>query len=264
MAFGDYVRVLRTYWRSILAVTVLGAAVGAGITFVLTPQYTATASVLFTPNGEDTGGQDRAYSATYVQGRMVNYADLVRSDAVLAPVVDLSDLDLEQTPKQLADKVSAEFAPTATVLDINVEDSSKSQATAIAKAVAQSLITQVARFEQITPDVEDGVVEAPRSAVTGSLIVDPVEPDSASSPKLQLWLAAGTMLGLVLALAIALLRSYLATRKGTTAAATGEPEPQRSQPLPPASAYTPVPAALEPTTEARIESPQRSGRRTRR
>ena len=206
MAFGDYVRVLRTFWKSILAVTLLGIAVGGGVTFAITPMYTATAQVLFTANAPgDGGGQDIAFGQSYVQGRMINYADLVTREFVLGPVVSLPELGLDKTPKQLGEHVSAEFAPTSTILTINVEDESRDQAARIAAAVAQSLIAQVATAELQAP-VIDGEATEPRSLVNGQLVASPSAPSSPSSPKLQLFLAAGAMFGLIVGVALALIR----------------------------------------------------------
>ncbi len=264
MAFGDYVRVLRTYWKSILAVTVLGAAVGAGITFVMTPMYTASAQVLFTPDIGDGGGQDMAFAGTYAQGRMVNYADLVKSEKVLGPVVDQDDLRLNETPKQLSERVSGEFTTGSTVMTVNVEDENAETARKVAGAVAQSLITQVAAAELQAP-IQDGQARAPRSSVTGVQISNPVKPDSASSPDLKLYAAGGTMLGLLLALAIALVRFVRSTSRPRPSVATAGQPVVPPRPVVPQVPAPPAPSVL--TAMAQTEAPtnpKRSGKRTRR
>lgn len=282
MAFGDYVRVLRTYWRSILAVTVLGIAVGGVLTFAITPQYTATAQVLFTAtmNADDTG-QDIAYGSTYTQSRMVNYQSLVTSDRVLAPVVSSASddnsvgLDLDLTPKQLREKVSADFAPTSTVLNVNVEDESAEEAVRLATAIADSLDIQV-RIDELEKQPEDGTVAPPRSRVEASVITEPTEPGSPSSPKLQLYLVGGALLGLLLALAVALIRNARAGRppkapkqpkvkkNAVTAPTVVPPAP----PAPPAAIVPPTPpvppAPVAPATPAVPQNTKRSGKRTRR
>lgn len=258
MAFGDYVRVLRMYWRSILAVTALGIAVGCGATLAITPMYTATAQVLFTATAGDGGGQDLAFGQTYVQGRMINYRDLVQQEYVLGPVVSLPELDLTQTPKQLAEHVSAEFTPTSTILVINVEDESRQQSARIATAVAQSLVAQVAAAELQAP-VIDGEASEPRSLVTGQLVSTPSAPDSPSSPNLQLFAVAGAMFGLILGLAIALTRFV---RRGKApkpvAAPAAAPVAQPPGVLPP----PPPPFVPQPPLQP-AEKPQ-NPKRTRR
>lgn len=261
MAFGDYVRVLRTYWKSILIVTVLGAAVGAGITFVMTPMYTASSQVLFTPDIGDGGGQDMAFAGTYAQGRMVNYQELVKSERVLGPVVDQADLGLSETPKQLSERVSGEFTTGSTVMTINVEDENAETARKVAGAVAQSLIVQVAATELQAP-IQDGEAQAPRSSVTGTQISNPVKPDSASSPDLKLYAAGGTMLGLLLALAIALVR-YL--RRPAAAAVQPALPIHPAPPAPPAPPAVQVPSVLTAMGQTEAPTnPKRSGKRTRR
>lgn len=276
MAFGDYVRVLRIYWKSILAVTVLGIALGGASTFAVTPMYTATAQVLFTANAGDGGGQDLAFGQTYVQGRMINYQDLVSQEYVLGPVVSLPELGLTQTPKQLGEHVTAEFVPTSTILAIHVEDESKEMSARIATAVSQSLIAQVATAELQAP-VVDGKASEPRSLVTGQLVASPTAPDSPSSPNVQLFLVAGAMFGLILALAIALTRFV---RRGKAPKPAQQPKPAEKlgpppAPVPPAAAKPSIPGVLPPppptfspqTPLQPAEKPQnlkRSGRRQRR
>lgn len=275
MAFGDYVRVLRTYWRSILAVTVLGILLGGGATLAVTPMYTASAQVLFTANAGDGGGQDLAFGQTYVQGRMINYRDLARQEYVLGPVVSLPELGLTQTPKQLSEHVSAEFVPTSTILVIDVEDESKRKSAQIATAVAQSLIAQVAAAELQAP-VIDGKASEPRSLVTGQLVSTPSAPDSPSSPNLQLYLVAGAMFGLILGLAIALMRFVRRDRGVKTIPAPAPPKPPAPAPAPapkpPVPGVLPPPPPVAPTfvpqtplqPAEKPQNPKRSGRRTRR
>jgi succinoglycan biosynthesis transport protein ExoP len=265
VAFGDYVRVLRTFWRSILAVTVLGAVIGAGVTFLLTPKYTATTQVLFTADSGDGSGQDVAYGQTYAQGRMINYQDLARSEQVLGPVVDTLHLGL--TPRKLAEEVSSDFPATSTTLNLHVEDTSATEATKIVSAVAQSLIVQVARVELRTAPT-DGTATAPTSRVTGLQTTTPVKPTSASSPKLQLYLVGGAMLGLILALAQALVRFV----RGNA-----EPEPARQPQVQQVAPAALVPGAANPlspppppaqtsvlTATGSPASTKRAGRRLRR
>jgi capsular polysaccharide biosynthesis protein len=203
LTFSDYVRVLRTYWKSIVLLTVIGAGVAVGATVAITPTYTATAQVLFTANTGTLSGQDLAYGATYTQSRMIAYQGLVKTPQVLGVVV--SDLDLTETPTQLADHVSASFEPTSTLLTVAVDNGNAALATRIVRSVANSLLTTVSSVEQ-RPDKIDKTTGAPISAVTGALVTDPSQPTSPSSPHMQLDVAAGILLGLLLGLALAAIR----------------------------------------------------------
>jgi succinoglycan biosynthesis transport protein ExoP len=281
VAFGDYVRVLRTFWKSILAVTFLGAVVGGLLTFAVTPQYTASAQVLFTANtAGGQGGQDLAYGSTYVQSRMINYQSLANSDRVLAPVVSPPSQDssvglaLHLTPKQLSSRVTADFVPTSTVLTVHVTDPSADQATSIVDAVAKSLIIQVA-IAELEAAPANGTVTPQTSAVTGSLITEPSKPTSPTSPNLQLFLVGGLFLGLLLALAIAVFRfvrwgTEPRTPKPTKVAVSA---PLYTPPPPPAVPPTAVqPPAVQPPAGSPIAGsplqpapkPLRSGKRLRR
>jgi capsular polysaccharide biosynthesis protein len=175
LTFSDYVRVLGTYWKPIVLLTVTGAGVAVGATLAITPTYTASAQVLFTANTGTLSGQDLAYGATYTQSRMIAYQGLVKTPQVLGVVV--SNLDLTETPTQLADHVSAAFAPTSTLLTVEVDNTNAALATRIVRSVANSLLTTVSSIEQ-RPDKLDKTAGAPISAVTGALVTDPSQPTS--------------------------------------------------------------------------------------
>src|ERR1700712_4554363 len=109
---------MRTYWRSVVLVPAVGIGAALGVSFAMTPQYTASAQVLFTPVSSTASGQDLAFTAQYVQARMVVYQGLVGTPRVLGIVV--STLNLGLTPGELAKHVSAEFPPGSTLLTIMV------------------------------------------------------------------------------------------------------------------------------------------------
>jgi len=270
VAFGDYVRVLRKYWITILVATLLGILVAGIATIAITPKYTATASVLFTPDSGTGEGQDLAFAGNYAQGRMVNYQALAASDTVLGPVVSADSagnpfgLDLQQTPEQLSENVSAEFAPGSTTLTISVADESAQDAAKIAAAVANSLILQVRIIERQSQNDADGTVSTPVSSVNGSLINEPTVPGSASSPSLQLFLVAGALFGLLLGLAIAFLQFF---RSNQEPKSETPPVPQpASASTAPAQFQTPPPPPQEPLFQptAKPQNPKRLGRRQRR
>ena len=243
MTFGDYVRMLRTYWKSMLVVTLVGVLVAVGVTALLTPKYTAKAGVLFTAVASDSDGQSLAFAQQYTQSRMVVYRDLVDTPQVLGVVV--SNLDLEVTPTKLADRVSADFDAASTLLTISVKDTSATRATRIAGAVAQSLAAAVSTFEKQPTSAggEDGnpQIAASVARVNGQLVSDPTKPTSPSFPSWKLNLVAGLVLGLVLAAAQAAIRyvraGYVSFADGPVApvvpaappAPAADPKPKRTR-----------------------------------
>lgn len=270
MTFGDYVRLIRTYWRSVVATIVIGIGAAVGLSFAMTAQYTASAQVLFTAVSNTASGQDLAYTGQYTQDRMVVYQGLVTTPEVLGEVVD--SLGLDETATKLADHVSAAFTPTSTLLTIKVEDPDAARATRIARAVSRSLIDAVAQVEvQQDPTVktdDKGV-----SRVAGQLVSEPTEPTSPTSPDFQRNIAAGALLGLILGLGQAAIRFLRAGLGAGLGAGGTRPERRRwrlpfaSKPKSPAPVVAPVAASLQPPkapSPAKPKPQKRPGKRTRR
>ncbi|MCW2786131.1 MAG: polysaccharide biosynthesis tyrosine autokinase [Marmoricola sp.] len=247
MAFDDYVQMLRIYWKSVIFATLLGFAAALGAALLVTPTYTSTAQVLFTAQSTNPNGQNIAFASTYAQGRMIAYQGLVKTPQILGPVI--GTLSLDDTPVGLAKEVTAAYAPTSTLLSIDVVDKRPARATQIARAVANSLIKTVAEIETQAPSTSN---PDPTTTVAGKLVTDPAEPVDPTSPNIQLDTVAGTMVGLLLGLAIAALR-YLRRRSGSTR------EPKVKEPREPKPPRIPKPARAN-----RPPAPKRPGKRTRR
>ncbi len=282
MTFGDYVQALRTFWRSILSVFLVALGIALGVTLLTTETYTASSQVLFTPAGPGaTGGQDLASAQQYTQARMVVYQELVTTPQVLGSVVN--DLDLDRTPSGLADDVSAEFERASTLLTISVEDESASRAARIVSTVSGSLIDEVGEIETRTNPAAKSTEDPEIQVVTGRLVSDPPDPTDPTSPDLQLNLAAGALLGLILGLAQAGARFLKERSAPAGPAKTKKPQKPKNERSffgrtpKPAAAMTasapvaaPQPPPLPPTppsTPPRTAKPKpqkRPGKRTRR
>lgn len=196
----DYIRVLRKRWQFIVLLTVV-AVLGAGAASVLaTPEYEARTQLFVSTQASGTAGE-LLQGSNFTQQRVKSYADVVTSPVVLEPVV--SDLGLEETPRELAERVSAE-APLDTVLiNISVRDASPEQAARIANAVGESFTTVITELEEPT---DDG------SSPVRISTVDPASvPEAPVSPNTPLNLALGLLVGLALGVGAAVLRETLDT-----------------------------------------------------
>ncbi|SDQ68480.1 polysaccharide biosynthesis tyrosine autokinase [Quadrisphaera sp. DSM 44207] len=202
MELGDYMRILRKRWLSVLVITVLGVAAAAAATLLATPQYRATTQLFVSAQTGDSGS-DLLQGGNFAEARVQSYADIATSQSVLGPVI--ADLGLETTPAALAQRVEA-VAPAGTVLiDITATDPSPEQAATIAEAVTASLIEVVRTLEQPS----DAATAAPvRITSTQGAVV----PSSPAWPREELNLALGLVLGLGAAVAVVLLREVLDTR----------------------------------------------------
>lgn len=202
MELGDYVRILRKRWLSVLVITLLGLAAAAAATLLATPQYQATTQLFVSTQSGDSGS-DLLQGGNFAQARVQSYADIATSQTVLAPVI--SSLDLATTPSALARRVEA-VAPSGTVLiDITVTDPSPERAAAIADAVTSSLTDVVGRLEQPLGGTTQPPVRISRTA-------DAAVPSTPSSPHQVLNLAVGLLLGLGGGVVLVVLREVLDTR----------------------------------------------------
>lgn len=201
MELADYLRVLRKYWISILAVTIGGIAIAGAASMLMRPVYTASASIFFTVHTTGTAGELNQGS-TYAANQVKSYAQLATTPIVLEPVI--TKLGLETTAATLGERITA-AAPTSTaIINIEVTGNDSEETALISNAVAQQLIVIV---DQLSPQTQDG------TKVVRATIVSPASvPTQWTSPRVNLNLALGGLIGLMLGLGQAVLRSRLDTR----------------------------------------------------
>ena len=198
MEIQDYLKFLKARWI-IIAVTVIVAILGAlGASLLTTPLYESSARMFVSTSG-GTSVSETYQGNLFSQQRVASYSELVTSEALAARVLDVLPLGL--TPAQLASKVTASSTPDTVLFDITVTDSSPARARDIANAMATELITQVRELE--TP--EDG--GAPSAGVKtfqqAAASAAPVSPSTKRN------LALGAAVGLLLGIALAVLRDRL-------------------------------------------------------
>nr|WP_244637171.1 polysaccharide biosynthesis tyrosine autokinase [Frigoribacterium sp. CFBP 13712] len=200
----DYIRILRKGWILIVAVTLVGVAAGALSSILSTPKYVSSTQLFVSVQSSDaSSATDLVQGSSAAQQKVRSYIDVVTSTAVLTPVIE--QLGLDTSAKGLASQITAE-SPTSTVLiNITVEDSEPQRAAAIANAVSQSFAAVV------VDDLESPTGGGP-SLVKIATIEPAVTAGSPSSPRTTINLVLGFLVGLVLGVAAAVLRSTLDTR----------------------------------------------------
>jgi receptor protein-tyrosine kinase len=194
----DYVRVLRRRWRIIVSCVVLSLVAATIVTFAMTPLYASTAGLFVsTP----TSGSEAYQGSLFSAQRITSYADLATGQELSRRVSQR--LDLQTTPKELSEQITASVVPETVNLDITVTDPDPETAQLLAQTTAEELTTFVDELE--TPR---GEVNAPIKLTivdAASLPVEPVSP----RPLRNLGLAGA--LGLLLGLGLAVLRELLDT-----------------------------------------------------
>lgn len=198
MEIQDYLKILKARWI-IIGVTVVVAILGAlGASLLATPQYESSARMFVSTSGGASVGE--AYQGNlFSQQRVASYSELVTSEALAARVLGV--LPLALTPSQLAAKVRASSTPDTVLFDIVVTDSSPTQAREIANAMATELTAQVRELE--TP--ENG--GSPSAGV--KTFQEAAASEAPVTPKTKRNIALGTVVGLLLGIALALVRDRL-------------------------------------------------------
>jgi capsular exopolysaccharide synthesis family protein len=238
-----YLRLARAAWALLLAGLVLGAGVAFGVSSLLPEQYTATTQLFVSTTGADDLSA-AVQGNYYAQGKVASYASLVTSKELATAVID--DLGLDATPHQVMSRLSATVVPDTTILDVTVTDDSAQGALDVARSIDTEFADLVDQLETPRGDTT--------SPIKITVIATPELPAGPSSPNLRANVALGAVLGLVLAVLVAVVRDRLDTTvkdDEEVTARTGAPVIGH---LPVAAelshGHPPVPHALSPAAEA--------------
>jgi receptor protein-tyrosine kinase len=181
----------------IVAMLTIGAT--ALFTLRVTPQYASSARLFISTPESNT---DQAYSGgLFSQARVTSYADLLTGEEISRRVVDR--LNLEESPRDLAEQITAVAKPETVVLSITVTDSGPERAQLLTQTVSEEFVRYVKELE--TPE---GQTTAP---VKASIVDRATAPDEPVSPRPVRNLALAAALGLVLGAGAAILRETLDT-----------------------------------------------------
>lgn len=178
----------------------------AAYTFTRTPQYTATAQLIATYRGtaNDTNANSYNAGASYIQSQIQTYPELVKTEAILQPVID--DLGLDITVNALAQMVTASNPTDTMLLSVSVVNTNPKMASNIANSVAENLRKQVSGT-LYGEDTDKAV-----SPIDLTVVQQAYVPASPSSPNIKMNLVIGILGGIVLGVIIAVVRD-LADRR---------------------------------------------------
>lgn len=197
----DYIRVLRKGWILIVTLTLIGVAIGAAYSITRTPEYQATSKVFVSVQSGSTVS-DLNQGGNFLQNQVKSYADAITTPVVLQPVI--ASLGLDTDPESLAKRITASAPLDTVIVEITATDANPRQAAEIANAVASSFQNTVSNLVQSTAE---GVTPVKVTLLQQALI-----PGAPFSPNVPLNIVLGGAIGLVLGLAISVLREVLDTR----------------------------------------------------
>ncbi|WP_082521216.1 polysaccharide biosynthesis tyrosine autokinase [Rhodococcus sp. Leaf278] len=198
MEIREYGRILRAGWWIVALAMVVGIVGGWAYTFVTTPQYQACARLFVTTEGGSSVGE--AYQNNlFSQERVTSYAGLATSTQVAQRAIN--QLQLDMSPDELRSRVTATPIDKTVLLDLCATDADPAVAQVLTNAVAGQLTQLVQELE---------TSQRGGSPAAGATIVDQGDvPAAPIGMGLTTVLGLGAAIGLVVGLALALLRGLL-------------------------------------------------------
>lgn len=206
MTLRDFLKLTRRRLGTILVCTLLGAVAAAGLLLVTPTTYSAqaTAYVRVSVPNTTTGSTDSNsyFAASQLANQKVKaFVSVFTSQSVAESVI--KELELDTTPAELADRVSASNAPNSLTIVVTATGDSPAQAQSVADAVVKQSAIQVKSLEGETSPVQV-VMMTPASLSQITKTPSPVK-----------YLGAGIVAGLIVGFAIAFARQHFDTRLRT-------------------------------------------------
>lgn len=211
ITLADLIAMVRKHFVGALITCLVVVVATAAYTFLVPKKYEATAQLLAMAgqNIVDAGNSNAAQlsaGASYLNSQIATYPQLVKTEAVLQPVID--KLGLEETASDLAEQITATNPSNTMMVNITAETRDPQMSQDIANAVADSLSSQVSTNLK--------TLDKDKAPVTLSVVQEAQFPESQSSPKTKLFLAAGLVLGIILGVVYAVVRELLNTKVSST------------------------------------------------
>ena len=200
MDLRDYLTILRQRWLLIVSVTLTVIALAALVTWRTTPQY-ASSTDLFISTAQASDDNQALQGSQFSLQRVKSYAEMVNQNEITRRVIQR--LDLDETPSELSNQISASTQLDTVILTITVTDPSPERAQRIAETTADVFVGYVGELE--TPPGKD------QATIKATVTNQATEPTSPVSPQPVRNLGLGLVLGLLLGTGIAVLRETLDT-----------------------------------------------------
>lgn len=221
MDLADYLRVLRVYWKAIVAFTLLCTLAAAGWTVLQPKIYSSDSSGIVVTPGSDNVSLSLA-GDSLAKAKVKNYESVAKSRLVADRVI--ASLGLDTTADALLGSISVKVPLDTAEIRVTAESTDPATAQRVADAWVNGLAAQVEAIET-APAGDAGAASgasassdagAPAGATATAVRVLPlgkaVLPSAPTSPNLKLNLALGALVGLALGVAYAVVRRYLDRR----------------------------------------------------
>lgn len=194
----DYLNVLRARWLTVCVTAAVTLLIAIAATLLTTPLYEASTR-LFVSTAAGNSLTDAYQGSRFSQERVLSYSELLMGNTLAQRTA--VKLGLEMSPGDLAGKVTASAKPDTVLIDVNVTDASPVRARDIANTLSDEFVLMVHELE--TP--EDGSKANARVVVEQRASI----PDAPVTPNKTRNIALGLVGGLVLGVALAVIRDRL-------------------------------------------------------
>jgi capsular exopolysaccharide synthesis family protein len=216
---ADYLRVVRVYWKAIVAFTLLATLTAFGWTVLQPKIYSSDSSGIVVTPGSDNVSLSLA-GDSLAKAKVKNYESVAKSRLVADRVI--ASLELKTTADALLGTISVKVPLDTAEIRVTAQSPDPATAQRVADAWVNGLAAQVEAIETATPgtatpDAGTSPDAATAPAATASAVrILPlgkaVLPTSPVSPNVKLTLALGALIGLALGVAYALVRRHLDRR----------------------------------------------------
>lgn len=215
VTLGELLQMIRKHIVSAAIVCVVVFAAVAAYTFLAPKKYEATAELLAMSGqgviSDDSNASQYSSIGSYINTQIATYPQLVKTEAVLEPVID--DLGLDMTLEEVGELITASNPDSTFMVDITAETEDPQFSAQLANAVATSLSEQVS--------TSMNTVSIDQAPVSLSVVQQAAVPEDPSSPNVPLYLAAGLVVGIILGVGFAIVREMLNTKVDTTSDVRG-------------------------------------------
>ena len=205
MDLRDYVAALRKRWYIVAVLAIIGAGAAFAQAHASPPQYRAQSTV-FVSIAQGATTQELVQGSTFTQDIVQSYAKLATMPVVLDQVI--YDLDLDTTPKALAEEITAENPLDTVIIEIDAVATTSTGASDLSNAVADELTNTITNLSPTSNK---------KSAVQVTVVARADPPEEAFAPRTRLAALVGFAGGFGLGVAIAVVRALLDTRVRTAA-----------------------------------------------
>jgi capsular exopolysaccharide synthesis family protein len=213
MDFRTFVRIIAFRWKMVAAAILVCLAGAATITALQTKGYQASATVLMSLSGVSSVAD--VFQATQTsQQRLSSYAEIAGSPTVAQRAIDT--LHVPMTADQLVRQTKVTYTPESLLFDITVSDSNPQRAAALAGALADQFSALVPKLDVSVPQIDPTTGKPQIDPTTGdvqkgpsasaAVLERPTVPNEPFRPVPARNLAQGLVAGVLLAIALALVR----------------------------------------------------------